>query len=63
MLLRGDTYDDRLGEVGTGNQHNEDASAGATVHWQQALGAHLVSGLTLTGRQDRFATTDLRKTA
>ena len=61
VLLRGDTYDDRLGEVGTGNQHNEDAfaSAGATMHWQRALGAHVVSGLTLTGRQDRFATTDL----
>lgn len=61
VLLRGDTYDDRLGEVGTGVQHNEDAfaSAGATVHWKRAWGAHAVSGLTLTGRQDRFSTTDL----
>lgn len=61
LLVRDDTYDDRLGEVGTGTQYNEDrfASGGATVHWQQAFGAHVVGGLTVTGRMDHFRTLDL----
>jgi outer membrane receptor protein involved in Fe transport len=61
LLLRDDTYDDREGEVGTGNQHNADGfdSGGGLVHWQRSLGGQVVGGLTLTGRQDRFQTTDL----
>jgi iron complex outermembrane receptor protein len=60
-LLRADTYDDREGEVGTGNQHNEDqfGSGGGLVHWQRLFGSHVVGGLTLSMRQDRFITTDL----
>lgn len=62
LLARRDTYDDREGEVGTGEQYNLDAftSGGGLVHWQRTLGAHTVGGLTLSGRQDRYATTDLR---
>ena len=61
LLVRGDTYDDRAGEVGTGNQHNEDqfTSGGGLVHWQRLMGRHVVGGFTLGARQDRFGTTDL----
>ena len=61
LLAREDTYDDRDGELGTGNQHNIDAftSRGGLVHWQRTLGAHTVGGLTMAARQDRYATTNL----
>jgi iron complex outermembrane receptor protein len=61
VLLRGDTYDDREGQLGIGNQHNEDAfgSGGGLLHWQRAFGEQVVGGLTLAARQDRFETTDL----
>lgn len=61
LLWRGDTFDDRSGELGTGTQHNADrfGSVGGLVHWQRAFEAPVVGGLTLAGRQDRFATTNL----
>ena len=61
LLARGDEYDDAQGELGTGSQHNADrfTSTGVLVHGQRALGGHVVGGLTLAGRQDRFTTTDL----
>ena len=61
LLFRGDTYDDREGQLGTGNQHNEDAfsSGGGLVHWQRGFGDQVVGGLTFAARQDRFETLDL----
>lgn len=61
LLARGDAFDDRAGEIGTGTQHNADRfrSVGGLVHAKRPLGGHVVAGLTGSVRQDHFATTDL----
>ncbi|MEL6344541.1 MAG: TonB-dependent receptor [Myxococcota bacterium] len=59
--LRFERYDDRLGQIGTGNQWQEGryATAGllASVNW--GVRSWLVPAVTVTGRRDRVVLTDL----
>ena len=59
--LRGETLDDRGGEIGVGAQwrHYRTVTTGLTGHAAWGLRSWLVPSLTLTGRHDGFVQTDL----
>ncbi len=58
---RGETLDDREGEIGVGAQwqHYRTATTGLTGHMAWGLRSWLVPSLTLSGRHDGFLQTDL----
>jgi len=59
--VRSETYDDRLGELGTGTQHTDDrfSSLGAQAHLRWRWGEHALPAATLAVRRDVWTATDL----
>jgi len=59
--LRKETYDDRLGELGTGQQHTDDrfSSLGAQAHLRRRVSDNVLPAVTFAVRHDGYASTDL----